>query len=179
MSTIFIRISIVILSILGVFSAASAHAAGSGSTPSDGETELEFKIIKKGAPEEMQERIDYAWDVSGHDKRFIFLLEAENGSWSEDTKSSIGYWRWDKASKSRKKFYDYGICQISEFYHKAVVEDERFQDWRRQVEVCRKKYKGGTKFYGVARIPAVKGRFYTDWVAVEEDGEEAKDSAAE
>ena len=176
MSTVFTRIAIIVLSILAVFVSDRAFAAGTGTTDSE---ELEFKIIKKGAPAEMQERIDYAWDVSGHDKRFIFLLEAENGSWQEDTKSRTGYWRWDKASKSRKKFYDYGICQISEFYHKAVVQDERFADWKRQIEVCRAKYKGGTKFYGVARIPAVKGRFYTYRVAVEEDGEEAKDSTAE
>jgi len=116
----------------------------------------EWKIepcpVHKGSKEQ-QEIVCYAWDVSAHDKTFIYLLKAENGEIDSTTKHRLPYRR------NGKQYNDYGLCGVSEYYYPEITNDPRFKDWRWQVEQCYRLYKGGTKFYGRNNIPLVKKFF--------------------
>ena len=98
----------------------------------------------KGYPERKNDFIDKV-RKKYQDKDFIWLLLAENGALTIDRKSDIGYRR------NGKLYFDYWFCQVSEYYHPKIVNDERFftdEDW--QLEQCRQLYKGGTVFYWYA-----------------------------
>ena len=74
------------------------------------------------------------------------MLSGENGSFSTKTKSKIGYKRGGKI------YYDYGLCQVSSYYHKQYF-DNHGTHWLdmsvdEQLSICYKMYIGGTKFYG-------------------------------
>jgi len=89
--------------------------------------------IKIGASRAVQERIDYAWDIS-HDRDFIYTMEYENmGTWSTTLTNSTN---------------DHGITQINKKYHPQIVNDPRFKDWKFQIEQGWKLYKSGTRYYG-------------------------------
>ena len=98
--------------------------------------------------------VNYAYSLGW--LKFIALLEAENGLWSIDRRSNIGYVRkW-------KTYYDYWFCQISEYYHPNIYNDPKFYtDWKWQIDKCYKLYKWGTKFYGINNIHKTKKRFLT------------------
>jgi hypothetical protein len=98
--------------------------------------------------------IQRAYEISGCNKDFVRTLDMENSNWDYKRKSNLGYWRKGKLQ------YDYGFCQISEYYHPEIYNDERFftdQEW--QLEQCWKLYKGGTTFYGKSRRHLSKVRF--------------------
>lgn len=98
---------------------------------------------KIGADARTNELVQYAYDISGWNKRFIWTIDAENSKWTIDRRSNTGYWR------NGKKYYDFWICQISEYYHKWIVNDIRFwTDEKWQLQQCWRLYKGWTKFYG-------------------------------
>ena len=99
--------------------------------------------IKYGAPAYVQDRINYAWEVS-HDRNFIYLLEAENHTWNTTTVSYTG---------------DVGLCQINSYWHPDIVKNPNFKDWKWQIRTCYSLYKNGTTFYGKYRIPKVINRF--------------------
>jgi len=90
--------------------------------------------------EEQQKIIDYAWKIS-HDREFIYLLKAENGEISVDRKSPV----------NSNGYRDYGLCQINKGYHPGIVNDERFSDYKWQLDQCYRLYKGGTTFYGLIK----------------------------
>lgn len=97
------------------------------------------------------EYIHYAWEISGHDKRFIYLLACENGEFSYDRRSDVGY------KYNGKWYYDYGFCQVSAYFHPQIVSNDKFfTDWKWQMDQCHKLYKGGTKFYGLNNINKCK-----------------------
>ena len=123
-------------------------------------------ITKKGASEEQQMYVDYAYDISGGNEKFVYLLESENGKWSIDRKSGIGYWGYNRIKGKYMKNYDYGFCQVSEQYHGKIVYDKRFfTDWKWQLDQCWKLYSGGTRFYG-------KWHTVKDHFIIEDDDEE-------
>lgn len=94
-------------------------------------------VEKIGAPEYVSERAAYAYEISGGNKMFVGTLDAENSLWTEDRRSNTGYYR-----KGVKR-YDWGICQVSEYYHPTIVNDLRFwTDWKWQVRKCWDLYKG-------------------------------------
>lgn len=99
-------------------------------------------IRKIGAPDWVNERVEYAYHVSGGSIEFVSTIESENSEWTTDRLSNTSYLR------NGKRWYDVGICQISQYYHPKVVADERFGDWKWQIDQCWKMFKGGTKFYG-------------------------------
>lgn len=62
-------------------------------------------------------------------------------------------WNLDMNLRSYKVganwYYDQGLCQINSWYHKAIVNDERFfKDINFQIEKCIELYNWWTKFYG-------------------------------
>ncbi|MCP3684676.1 MAG: hypothetical protein GY861_18570 [bacterium] len=116
----------------------------------------ELRPYKIGAGPEQQERIDYAWD-NYRDHKFIYMIEAENGEWSTNRRSNASYFR------NGKEYWDFGICQISDFYHPHIVQDRRFKEWKWQIDQCWKLYKGGTTFYGMNHIWRSKQNF--EWIA--------------
>lgn len=63
-------------------------------------------------------------------------------------------------------YYDYGLCQINKGYHSKIVNDPRFfTDYKRQLDKCREKFKGGTRFYGFdVRYKRSKGLIEIDGV---------------
>lgn len=98
--------------------------------------------VKLWAPDWVNERVEYAYSISNGNMRFIWTIDAENSQWTYDRRSNTWYYR------GGKKYYDWGICQISEYYHKGITSDVRFwTDWKWQMDQCWRLYKGGTKFY--------------------------------
>lgn len=99
--------------------------------------------VKIGASENMQEKIDYAWEIS-KSRDFIYTVEAENDRWDENRISPTGDW---------------GVCQINKASHPEVIKDKNFKDWKWQIRKCWDFFKGGVRFYGYDRIDKVKDRF--------------------
>ncbi len=120
------------------------------------EKDKEKYPVMIGGSNEQNEKIRYAWEIS-KDKTFIYLLKAENGLISHDRRHSIAYWR------KGKKYYDFGFCGVSNYYHPKIVNDKRFfTDWKWQLNKCYELYKGGTTFYGRNNIWKVKK--YFKWI---------------
>jgi len=96
-------------------------------------------------------RVNYAYHIWWLD--FLLLLANEGGTFSAHTKSRSSYmrchgklingtckWYW-------KKHWDWGACQISDYYYKHITDDPRFWQAYWQLDKCLELYKGGTKFY--------------------------------
>ena len=96
---------------------------------------------------------DRAYEISGCDKNFVYLLEAENGMW--DFKRRSEYYKDGIREPS------YGFCQIHAYYHPEIVNDERFftdQEW--QLKKCYELYKDGVEFYGRSKIWKARQNIY-------------------
>lgn len=104
----------------------------------------EPRIIKKGADEIMQEKIDYAFKISNYDTTFVYMIEVENPDWNE---KFISYTN------------DYGITQIHKPSHPKIVSDPRMSDWKFQIDKGYELYKSGTRFYGLDHIRKVLNKF--------------------
>lgn len=102
--------------------------------------------IKIGASKEMQEMVDYAWNLS-HDWDFILTVERESG------------FNPKARNVNRNGTVDSGLTQINHFWHPLIVRDPRFKEWKFQLEAGYKLYKGGTTFYGFYKRNEVKDRF--------------------
>ena len=115
-------------------------------TPTEPATQSnEYPYIPNGGYK--NDVIKKAWDISNKDSRFVLLLSNENGAFSTKTKSSKGYKRRGGI------YYDYGLCQVSSYYHSEYFDKEG-KHWLKmsvdeQLEICYGLYKGGTKFYGL------------------------------
>jgi len=70
------------------------------------------------------------------------LLVAENGTINPDRVSDI---------VGANGYRDKGLCQINIGYHSHIVFDERFSDWKWQIEKCYELYENGTIFYGLKK----------------------------
>lgn len=121
-------------------------------------TLLKKKPVKIGASDEVQEMLSLAWDVSGGDKEFIYMIETENSQWRADRQSEV-YLRWDNGdvvvcrkdnwADECKREQSFGFCQIHKLYHPDTVNDKRFfTDERWQMEQCYSKFIGGAAFFG-------------------------------
>ena len=122
----------------------------------------------------MQERVDYAWSKT-LDPNFIYLLQVENGQWTEDRRHNLSYylchsWKtgqivdFSRCGDSKnfywKSHWDRGFCGISDGWYAHIVSDPRFtQDWKWQIDQCYTLYKGGTRFYGADRLHIGKRAF--------------------
>lgn len=99
--------------------------------------------LAEGHTQDQQDVIDYAWEVSNGDMRFIYLLTGENGEYSftrrhNPSNNSVGV--------------DWGLCGINDYYHKNIIQDSRFltdREW--QTRKCYELYTSGTTFYGIKR----------------------------
>ena len=105
----------------------------------------EYPYIPNGGYK--NEVIKKAWDISNEDKRFVLMLSTENGAFSTTTRSTKGYKRRGGVH------YDYGLCQVSSYYHSKYFDNEG-KHWLKmsvdeQLDICYALYKGGTKFYGL------------------------------
>jgi len=86
---------------------------------------------------EQVETLRQAYDISGGDRDFLYMLKGENGNITIDKKSDV-------PGES-----SYGLCQIHAGYHPEIVWDPRFfidKEW--QLGQCYRLWKGGTPFYG-------------------------------
>jgi len=93
------------------------------------------KCTKLNVDEDQQQYVRMASTISNGDKRFLALLNAENGLWTPVRAHDDGV--------------GHGFCGISYPWHKDIIEDERFlsnPQW--QLEQCYRLWKGGTKFFG-------------------------------
>ena len=104
--------------------------------------------VKIGASDFQNEMISYAWDISGKDFDFVKLIEAESG-WVVDAVS--GY----NSNGTR----DWGLCQISSYWHPQIVNDPKFNDWKWEIDTCYQLYDGGVTFYGLNHIDRVEDNF--------------------
>jgi len=96
--------------------------------------------IKVGASDFQNEMIEYAYEISGKDFDFIKLIEAESG------------WRIDAVGVNTNGTKDYGLGQISGYWHPQIVNDPKFNNWKWEIDTVYQLYAGGTKFYGISRI---------------------------
>lgn len=111
---------------------------------------------------EQVETLRLAYEISGGDKEFLYMLKGENGAISIDRRSEVmvrkyildgnGERRKDKNGEDMFIVFrepSYGFCQIHSGYHPEIVGDPRFfTDKKWQLEQCHRLWKGGTKFYG-------------------------------
>ena len=89
-----------------------------------------------------------AYDHSGCDKRFVLMIEGENGRWDIKRESML---------VGKNGHRDYGLCQINKGYHGKIVNDKNFYNTQFQIEKCYELYSSGTRFYGMDRIKKIKG----------------------
>lgn len=114
------------------------EVGGASSAPNNSAPQL-----ADGHSQEQQEVINLAWEVSKGDMRFIYLLTAENGEFTyrrihNPINNSVGV--------------DHGLCGVNDYYHSAIVENQRFfTDIRWQMQQCYDLYTGGTRFWGITR----------------------------
>jgi len=109
------------------------------------------------------------WDKKDHKQEILnkFIQEwkkqgmtFDNKDHKENLKDMLGTFLWENGNmnmnlrsylsyeRNWKQYYDFWICQVSEYYHPEIVNDKRFfKDIDFQVENCVKLYRGGTKFY--------------------------------
>jgi hypothetical protein len=115
--------------------------------------------LADGHSQEQQNVIDYAWEVSNGDMRFIYLLTTENGQYT---------FTRQHPSQSNTVGIDYGFCGINGYYHPNIVNDARFfTDWQWQMRECYRLYTEGTTFWGIIRYdnnPWIKewGMYYRE-----------------
>jgi hypothetical protein len=91
--------------------------------------------------------VTMAYELSGCDKEFLYMIEGENGNWDIKERSRV--------VQDGKREDSWGLCQLNRQWHSKVVDDPRYKtDPKFQIESCYTKFKGGTKFYG---YPSPKG----------------------
>lgn len=96
-----------------------------------------------------QQYIQYACDVSNYDVDFILTLQHENGSRDIKKQSNVVQ-KWVREPS-------YWLCQMHYRFHKKdvyenlpynrIFESKYLNDRKYQIDVCYKKYVGGTRFY--------------------------------
>ena len=114
--------------------------------PIKAQSAVPYKI---GASDKQNEYVAYAWEIS-QDMDFIYMIESESG------------WVLDRVSGYNSNGHrDWGLGQISSYWHPEIINDPRFQnnDWRWELDTCLRLYDGGTKFYGADRLKQDKS-FY-------------------
>ena len=97
-----------------------------------------------GHSQEQQDVIDYAWQVSNGDMRFLYLLTAENGEYTYKRQHHAG---------ANTVGIDFGLCGVNNYWHNDIVSDPRFftdREW--QTRECYKLYTAGTTFWGIKRF---------------------------
>ena len=94
--------------------------------------------LKNGSPEQ-NEKIAYAWKISGYDIDFIYMLRGENGLFDHTRVHNSG---------ANTVGVDYGLCGINSYFHPQIVNDPKFQDWKWQMDTCFQLWDGGVTFYG-------------------------------
>ena len=100
-------------------------------------------VLVKGFPKDsMATKIaTYEYKISWGDMDFMATMKAENWWYNIYQQSNV-------INKYGKREESYGLCQMMRRYHQEVNTKIFRESWEYQVEICYKKYKGGTKFYG-------------------------------
>lgn len=109
------------------------------------EPQGESMEIVGGSNEYQRHWMQVAWEISGHDKQFLYMLKAENGLLNHDRQSEV--------VKNGIREPSFGFCQIHRGYHPNIVNDPRFfSDPGWQMQKCYELWTGGTAFYGHHRF---------------------------
>jgi hypothetical protein len=90
----------------------------------------------------MQQKVSYAYLISGYNLDFVLTIHGENNFWTEDRRHDIPY----GCPMTGRIVHDYGFG-VSACYHPSIVGDPRFFDWPWQLDQVWKLYSSGTKFY--------------------------------
>ena len=96
--------------------------------------------------------INYAYKISGGDMDFILTLKAENWGFNMYQQSNVVK-NWIREDSR-------WLCQLNRKRHKEVDTKEFWESWEYQVDVCWRKYKWWTKFYGYNVRNRYKDQFY-------------------
>jgi hypothetical protein len=99
--------------------------------------------LRTDGNKEKQDKVAWAWQIS-QDPNWIMTIERESGF--DNAISHTG---------------DYGECQLNYRYHKAFINDPKFQDWRIRILYCAEVYArdNGRSFAGFYVRNTVKNRF--------------------
>jgi len=100
---------------------------------------------KKYTGWELNEKVEYAFLVLGFTWDEILTANQENGDWQTTTVSPKSIWHWCKRTQSYHGDYGWGF---SSCYYPHVVNDERFHDWKWQLEEFRNHLRDGVTYYG-------------------------------
>lgn len=85
----------------------------------------------------------YAYWISSWDIDFLATLKAENWAFDMYLQSRVPVKWWPNGREDAR-----WLCQLHRTWHWDIVNDKRFwNDRKRQLEQCYKKYKWWTKFY--------------------------------
>ena len=91
-----------------------------------------------GTPEQ-NEKLAYAWKISGYDIQFIYVLNGENALFDHTR-------RHDNSANTHGTDWGFGV---NDYWHPEVVNDPKFfSDWRWQIDRVYQMWSGGTVFYG-------------------------------
>jgi hypothetical protein len=109
---------------------------------------------KLHATKRQQYMINYAWQLSRGDEKFIAMIEAES-KWQPH--------KWEVVEKDGEfvQGNGYGLCQVDNRYWADIQSDPKFQqNWAYQVHACLKLWKSGVRFYGADKNPQMISRFW-------------------
>lgn len=125
-----------------------------------------FWMWKRAEGSELKiEALKLASKVSGNNLDFIRLITSENQNMGHADQSK----HWLRKLPSGKneicrgdytdcwREQSYGYCQINKHHHSEFYDERFFGDKKWQMELCYKKWTGGTTFYAV---PMPKDEFY-------------------
>lgn len=92
--------------------------------------------------DEQNEKIAYAYKISGYDIDFIYTLNGENGLWTHDRIHD---------SSANTIGVDMGFG-INSYFHPEIVTDPKFwSDWRWNIDRTYQLYANNTTFYGYSK----------------------------
>jgi len=98
--------------------------------------------VKLGGTPEQNEKIKYAWEISGYDLDFIYTLNGENAKWTHDRVH-------DNSANTVGTDLGFGV---NSYFHPEIIGDKRFfSDWKWQLDRVYQLYSGGVAFYGYSQ----------------------------
>jgi len=97
--------------------------------------------LENGSPEQ-NEKLAYAYKISGYSRDFIYVLNGENGLWTHDRIH-------DSSANTIGTDMGFGI---NSYFHPEIVNDPKFwNDWRWNIDRTFQLWDSGVKFYGYSK----------------------------
>ena len=97
--------------------------------------------LDKGT-DEQNEKIAYAYMISGNNIEYVYVLNGENGLWTHDRVHNPG---------ANTVGVDMGFG-INSYFHPEIVNDEKFwNDWKWNIDRTFQLWDSGVTFYGYSK----------------------------